>query len=92
MRPPQVAGARLLALLSVACSLACGGTKESPPVTGTGVPVRAVVVSPPSVTVAVGSTLALGASIDADASVTVRTVTWSSSDSSIAKVNAAGPS
>lgn len=52
--------------------------------------VHAVVVSPPNVTISVGSTLSLGASVDADASVTVRTVAWSSGDSSIAKVSAAG--
>ncbi len=52
--------------------------------------VRSVVVSPGSIALQVGSTLALGASVVADASVTIRTVSWSSSDSSIAKVNASG--
>src|SRR5262249_14383323 len=45
---------------------------------------------PNAATIAVGGSITLAASVDADAGVTVRTVTWTSSDATVATVDATG--
>lgn len=82
----------LVGLLTIAGLAACGDKVTVPPPTTT-VPstvVHNVVVTPTSVAVAVGSSIILSAAVDADAGVTVRTVTWSSSDLTVATVDATG--
>ncbi len=77
---PLAAGAALLLLLA-----ACSGTE--PPE-----PVRLVVVSPPSATMASGATQALSAALTGTKGGTLagRTVTWSSSNPTVATVGATG--
>jgi hypothetical protein len=74
-------------LLTLAGLAACGdsGQDITP---GNGV-VHTVTVSPTSLPLAVGGTGVLSASVDADASITDRTVTWTSSDPGVATVDAA---
>jgi uncharacterized protein YjdB len=60
----------------------------------TGLPVdssvEAVMVSPPSVSLAVGAKTTLAASVAGGPNLTDRTVTWSSSDTTVARVDSAG--
>ena len=70
---------------------ACGDKVTIPPAVNPPVDsvVHSVTVSPPSATIAIGGTITLGVSVDAGAGVTVRTVSWSSSDPAVATVGAA---
>jgi large repetitive protein len=82
----------LLGLLTIASLTACGDKITVPGVTTTPVPtvVHSVTVTPPSVTMNVGDKVKLTASVDADAGVTDRTVTWSSSNTAVVAVDASG--
>jgi hypothetical protein len=86
----RVVRSSLVGLLTLAALAACGdsGTDSTP--TGTGVTpvVHSVTVSPSSLTINVGGTGILAASVDADGSLD-RTVTWSSSNTAVATVDAA---
>jgi len=79
-------------LLTVAGLTACGDKITVPPqvTTPVGTVVHSVTVSPSSVTLAIGGKATLAASVDADAGVQVRTVTWSSSNAAVATVSATG--
>ncbi|HVX41099.1 MAG TPA: Ig-like domain-containing protein [Gemmatimonadaceae bacterium] len=74
---------------------ACGDKVTPVTITTTTTPagnpvVHTVTVSPASVNLQVGGTAQLAASVDADAGVTDRTVTWTSSDATVASVDASG--
>jgi len=86
----RVVRSTLVGILTVAGLTACGDKITIPPVTTTPASnvVRGVTVAPSQVTVAVGGTAQLAASVDADAGVSVRTVAWSSSNTAIATVDA----
>jgi len=83
----------LVGLLTVAGLTACGDkvnvvAPQSPTVSSV---VHSVTVSPNTIAnLQVGSSVTLAASVDADAGVTTRTVTWSSSDATVASVDAGG--
>lgn len=83
--------AGLLAVASVGLT-ACGDKVTVPGTTTTpaGTVVHQVTVSPSSASLNVGDKITLGVSVNADAGVTDRTVVWSSSNSAIATVSAAG--
>src|SRR3569623_731039 len=82
----RVVRSTLVGLLTLAAVAACGDSDTTTPIqSGT---VHSVTVSPPSLTISVGGTGILAASVDADGDVD-RTVTWSSSDPSVASVDAA---
>ena len=88
----RVVRSTLVGLLTIAGLTACGDKITVPPPT-TAAPdnvVRQVVVSPQSVNLNVGQSVTLAASVDAGAGVTNRTVTWTSSDATVASVTAAG--
>lgn len=79
-----------LAIVATAGVTACN---ENVPVVVGGGPdttVRSVTISPASDTVTVLAKVTLVASVDAPASTTDRTVTWSSSDTTVAKVDNSG--
>jgi len=79
----------LLGLLSLAGLAACGDKLTiTQPVPDTVV--HGVTVSPSTLPLTVGGKGILAASVDAGAGVTVRTVTWSSSDATIASVGTDG--
>lgn len=83
----------LVGLLAVAGLTACGDKITVPPaVTTAPIPpvVRSVTVTPTNVPMNVGDKVTLAASVNADAGITDRTVTWSSSDATIASVDANG--
>jgi hypothetical protein len=81
----RVVRSTLVGLLTLAGLAACGdSTSPTQPV---GV-VHSVTVSPPSLTLQVGGSATLAASVDADASISDRTVSWSSSDQTVASVDA----
>jgi len=82
----------LIGLLAIAGLTACGDKIEVPGVTTTPTSnvVRSVTVSPSSATLNQGDKITLAASVNADAGVTDRTVTWSSSNTAIASVDANG--
>jgi len=84
----------LVGLLTIAGITACGDKVTVPPAQTTLPAVDSVVhqvtVSPPAVTMNVGDKVTLAASVDAGAGVTVRTVTWSSSNTAVATVDANG--
>ena len=89
----RVVRSTLVGLLTVAGLSACGDKITIPPATTTPLDptVRSVTVSPSVVAnLAVGSSVTLAASVDAGAGVTDRTVTWSSSDATVASVDAQG--
>ena len=78
----------LLGLLAMAALTACGD-KVSPNDPNANKVVHSVTVTPASVpSLAVGAKIILSASVDADQGVTDRSVAWSSSDATIASVNA----
>ncbi len=93
----RVVRSTLVGLLAVAGLTACGDkvtttqvtitTTTTTPPPGT---VHSVTVAPASVTIPVSGTAQLAASVDADASVTDRTVKWTSSDPTIATVSSSG--
>jgi len=82
----------LVGLLTIAGLAACGD--KVTPVTITPPPpdniVHAVVVTPQAITITVGQSVIMSAAVDAGAGVTVRTVAWSSSDATVATVDATG--
>lgn len=83
----------LLGLLTASAGLAGCGDKVTVPAQTTtppGTVVHSVTVSPPAVTVAIGAKVTLAASVDADAGVAVRTVTWTSSNTAVATVGTDG--
>src|SRR6476660_5043747 len=88
----RVVRSTLVGLLTVAGLTACGDKITVPP--QTTIPpstvVRSVTVSPPSVSIPVNGTAQLAASVNADAGVTDRTVTWTTSSATIATVDANG--
>ncbi|HEY9228055.1 MAG TPA: Ig-like domain-containing protein, partial [Gemmatimonadaceae bacterium] len=79
-----------MGLLTIAGLAACGDKVTVPGITTTppDLTVKGVSVSPTNITLPVGSSLTVGASVDAGAGVTDRTVTWTSADASIATVGA----
>ncbi|MDB4875437.1 MAG: Ig domain protein group 2 domain protein [Gemmatimonadetes bacterium] len=82
----RVVRSTLVGLLTLAGLAACGdSTSPTPVVVGV---VHSVTVSPSSVNLLIGGTATLAASVDADASITDRTVTWTSSDATVASVDA----
>jgi len=89
----SVVRSSLVGLLALASLTACGD-KVTPVTITTSPPpavVHSVTVTPNSVpSLAVGASVTLTASVDADAGVTVRTVTWASSDATVATVDATG--
>jgi len=72
-------------MLGVASLTACGDKITEG---GGGSVVHSVTVSPPSANMNVGDKVTFAASVDADAGVTNRTVTWSSSNPAVATVDA----
>jgi hypothetical protein len=88
----RVVRSTLVGLLTIAGLAACGDsvttTTPVPPTPGTVV--HSVTVSPSSVALNVGQSVTLAASVDADAGVAARTVTWSSSDATVASVGTDG--
>jgi len=89
----RVVRSTLVGLLTFAGLTACGDkvTVTNPPTTTATVPVvRSVTVSPASATLNQGDKITLAASVNADAGITDRTVTWTSSNTAIASVDANG--
>jgi len=88
----RVVRSTLVGLLTVAGLTACGDKITVPPQTTIPVStvVREVTVSPQNVSIPVGATAQLSASVNADAGVTDRTVTWTTSSATIATVDANG--
>lgn len=90
----RVVRSTLVGLLTIAGLTACGDKVTVPPQVVTTTPssnvVRSVTVSPATAGMNVGDKLTFTASVNADAGVTDRTVTWSSSDATIASVDANG--
>jgi hypothetical protein len=89
----SVVRSSLIGLLALASLTACGDKVNivQPSSTTTSSVVRGVTVTPASVpSLAVGSSVTLSAAVEADAGVTDRTVTWSSSDATVASVDATG--
>jgi hypothetical protein len=89
----RVVRSTLVGLLTIAGLAACGDsvtttTPVTPPAPGTVV--HGVTVTPSSVSLNVGQSVTLAASVDADAGVAARTVTWSSSDATVASVGTDG--
>ncbi len=88
----RVVRTTLVGLLTIAGLTACGDKVTVPAITTTppGQVVHQVTVSPASASLNVGDKITLAASVNADAGVTNRTVTWSSSNTAIATVDANG--
>ena len=88
----RVVRSTLVGFLTLAGLTACGDKVTIPPVTTApvGTVVHSVTVSPNSVTMKAGDKVTLAASVDADAGVTDRTVTWSSSNTAVVTVDANG--
>lgn len=82
----------LAGALTIAGLTACGDKVTVPPPVQQTVDsvVHSVTVSPPSATIAVGGKIILAASVDAGAGVSNRTVTWSTSDATVATVGTDG--
>jgi len=82
----------LIGLLAIAGLTACGDKVElgGPTTTAPSNVVRSVTVTPSSATLNSGDKITLAASVNADAGVTDRTVTWSTSNAAIANVDANG--
>jgi hypothetical protein len=88
----SVVRSSLVGLLALAGLAACGDKVNviQPTSTPASTVVHSVTVTPNSVpSLAVGASVTLSASVDAEAGVTVRTVSWSSSDATVASVDAA---
>jgi len=88
----RVVRSTLVGLLTIAGLTACGDKVTVPPqitnpADGT---IHSVLVSPPSLTLAVGGKAILAASVDAGPAATDRTVTWASSDATVATVGTDG--
>jgi hypothetical protein len=81
----RVVRSTLVGLLTLAGLAACNDSNT--PITPTTGLVHSVTVNPTSLTLAVGGTATFTAFVDADANVS-RTVTWSSSDATVASVDA----
>jgi len=93
MIPGMRVGAAVLVGILVLAGIACGDKITVPPAVVTPTPspvVRSVTVTPGAATLNVGERLTLAASVNADAGITDRTVTWSSSNASIASVDVNG--
>jgi hypothetical protein len=88
-RVVRLSFAGLLAFAGAALT-ACGDKVTIPPANAVDSVVHSVTVSPPSASVAIGGSIQLGVSVDAGAGVTVRTVSWSSSDNGVATVDQTG--
>ncbi len=89
----SVVRSSLVGLLALASLTACGDKVNIVQPTSTTPPavVHGVTVTPNSVpNLQVGASVTLSASVDADAAVTDRTVTWASSDATVASVDATG--
>src|SRR5690349_18055382 len=88
----RVVRSTLVGLLTVAGLTACGDKITVPPPTTIPVSnvVREVTVSPQNVSIPVNGTAQLSASVNADAGVTDRTVTWTTSSATVATVDANG--
>ena len=89
----RVVRSTLVGLLTLAGLTACGDKVTVPPPTSNpaGTVVHSVTVSPNVVSnLNIGDKITLAASVDADAGVTDRTVTWSSSNTAVATVDASG--
>jgi len=88
----RVVRSTLVGLLTIAGLTACGDKVTIPPAQTTPPDqvVHSVTVSPPSATIAVGGKIILAASVDAGSGVTDRTVTWTSSDATVATVGTDG--
>jgi len=91
----KTAGLATALLTAAIISISCGSDKPTPEpskitVAPAGTTVHAIVVSPPAVTLNIGDKVTLAASVDADAGVSDRTVTWSSSSTAVATVDANG--
>lgn len=86
-RMKRLTGLSLAALVASALS-GCGDTAGAPMYTGPAV--EEVLVSPPALTIAVRGTIQLAASVQLALGNTNRTVTWSSSDSAVARVDQTG--
>ena len=88
----RVVRSTLVGLLTLAGLTACGDKVTVPPVTTTpqGTVVHSVTVSPNSLNLKVGDKITLAVSVDADAGVTNRTVTWKSSNTAVATVDNTG--
>jgi len=90
----SVVRSSLVGLLAVAIAglTACGDKVTVPPPVTNAVDsvVHSVTVSPAAVSVTVGSSVTLAASVDAGQGVSNRGVTWSSSDATVATVDATG--
>src|SRR5437016_5021987 len=88
----RVVRSTFLGLLTIAGLTACGDkvTVTNPPTPTLGTVVHSVIVSPSALSILVGGKGILAASVDADAGVTNRGVTWSSSDATVATVGTDG--
>ena len=89
----SVVRSSLVGLLALASLTACGDKVNVIQPTSTTPPsvIHTVVVTPASVpNLQVGASVTLVAAVDADAAVTDRTVTWTSSDATVATVDAGG--
>ncbi len=88
----RVVRSTLVGLLTLAGLTACGDKVTVPPQTTTlqGNVVHSVTVSPNSLNLKVGDKVTLAVSVDADAGVTNRTVTWTSSNTAVATVDNTG--
>jgi len=82
----------LVGLLTLAGLTACGDkvTVPTPTSQAPGTVVHSVTVTPTVANLGLGDKISLAASVDADAGVTNRTVTWTSSNTAIASVDASG--
>jgi len=69
---------------------ACGDKVTVPPATPVDSTIHSVTVSPQNASVAVGQTTQLAVTVEAGTGATVRTVTWSTSDATIATVDQTG--
>ena len=88
----RVVRSSLVGLLTFAGLAACGDKVTVPPQTTAPLDntVHQVVVSPNTVNMQVGQKVTLAASVDAGPGVTVRTVTWSSSNTAVVTVDGTG--
>jgi len=76
--------------LITALLTAVAGIGQPRPALGQAAGVQSVTVSPPRVTIRLGTAIDLRATVVADAAITIRDVTWSSSDTTVASVDAHG--
>ena len=88
----RVVRSSLVAILAIAGLAGCGD-KVTVPAQTTQAPdltVHSVTVSPATVNMQVGQSVTLAASVDAGAGVTVRTVTWTASNTAVVTVDGTG--